>query len=278
MNSLITDTERVLALLQGLRACNMFKSIPVLPEEDTSEHWLSMEVFAGGLENQSLLIEAASQQSVTSHIDPASSFIKGLVHPEMETEIVKQFLQMVHSYCKHRNMVLALTEHNVDHPVERFSRLFMACLLKLHDLIPLALLIVMQPSDNSPPHFPSALADICKLVYDAKLMLVKSRQESSCTYDEICGPAIDRCLFLIDNIRSPATDVYSILHRHQLSAMESRWKQIAHKALDWHRNKQQSTMSSGTTTRGETGSFKRIYYEKQQSREKKSLEQQTHEV
>lgn len=254
----------------------MYRSLPVLSEEDTSEECLSMEIFAGGLENQSQLMGTKAQDKICQEhqTDPALSFINGLVHPEVQNETVAQFLIMVHSYCKQKNLILALTEHNPDHPVERFSRMFMACLLKLHDLVQLALLMVT--TENSPPHFPSALADICKLVYDAKLTLVKSRQESSCTYDEICGPAIDRCLFLIDNIRSPATDVYSMLHRHQLSSLSSRWKRAAQKALTWQR-KRPCSESDDSAVNDEKESHKKVYYKQQVSSEKKSLDQ-THEV
>ena len=239
-----------------------------------------MEIFASGLERQSPLADNAPQprSSQDQGADTAHSFITGLVHPESENEKVKQFLSLVHCYSKQKNMTLMITEQNPDHPVEKFARLFLACLLKLHDLVQLALILVDQENgvnNESPINFPSALADICKLIYDAKLTLVKSRQESSCSYEEICGPAIERCLFLIDNIRSPATNVQSILHRHQILNVESRWKTLARKALTWNRDscKEENISPSGSVIHEETGSMKRILYERQHSRDIKSLAQ-----
>ena len=274
-SGLLIDTERTIALLQGLRACCLFRSLPVTPEEEICKKWLSLEIFASGFESQPLLTETPVK-FVTG--DPGLCFIRGLVYPHLKNETAEHFLLMVHNYCKRKNMTLLLTEHNPDHPVEKFSRLFLTCLLKLHDLVQLALVLVDQrdTTNDCSVHFPSAIADICKVVYDAKLTLVKSRQESSCTYEEICGPVIDRCLFLIDNIRSPATNVHSILHRHQAANIESRWKSIAKKALKWyrHKNQDQSTLfSDDTAVREETGSLKRLYYQRQQSREKKVIDQ-----
>lgn len=254
----------------------MFRSLPVTSDEEISKKWLSLEMFTSGLEIRPLLTDTPSE---VVPADPGLSFIRGLVDPHLKNETSDQFLLMVHNHCKRKNMTLPLTEHNPDHPVEKFSRLFLACLLKLHDLVQLALMIVNQrdTTNDYSVHFPSAIADICKLVYDAKLTLVKSRQESSCTYEEICGPVIDRCLFLIDNIRSPATNVQSILHRHQISNIDSRWKLTAKKALKWQRsrkNQDQSVpFSEEVTAREETGSLKRLYYQKQQSQDKKVLNQ-----
>lgn len=278
----LIDTERVLAFLQGLRAFYLFKGLPTIPEEDASEDWLAMDLFAGGLENRPILksfIPHVTDPCLSpSQLNSSFSFIRGLVKPEFETETVKQFLALVHGFCKQKNMVLSLTEHNPNHPIERFSKMFMACLLKLHDLIPLALTIVEQVENS--PQFPTALADICKLVYDAKLILVKSRQDSSCSYDEICNPAIDRCLFLIDNIRSPITDVLSILHRHQISSMQSRWKNIAKKAVMWQqRNKDQNLILHDCSShKSEDDSRKTFHFRRHSSRENRSFEHSACEV
>ena len=102
----------------------------------------------------------------------------------------------------------------------------MACLIKLHDLVPTALGVVEQEDgspnndlDSTSVHLPNSITDICKLVFDAKLSLVKAKQESSCTYEEVCRDPIDRCSFVIDNVHSPLLNVIGILHRNRIQVL-----------------------------------------------------------
>ena len=259
----------------------MTRSIPVLPEEEESERWLATEMFSSGLEDQVFSgdEERLRQPSYqrTSRED-VQSFINGLVHPETQNEKVNVFLTLVHGYFKQKNMILPLTDQNPDHPVEKFARLFLACLLKMHDLTQLALMLVEQECGHykEQAHFPPALADTCKVVYDAKMMIIKARQESSCTYDEVCGPAVERCIFLIDQIRSPVTNILDILHKHQISNMQPRWKKYARRAVKWSREHHSQRYPVPSTSEGvkeRKGSIKQMLYQRQQSKEMKSLAQ-----
>lgn len=213
----------------------MVQSIPVLPEEEECEKVLSMEVFSSGYETQPLssLEVQLSNKPLTAEMlsksfqrqvsyDPQRSFIYGLMNPETHDEKVAMFLSITHRYCYQKNLIIALSDQNPDHPIERFGRLFMACLIKLHDLVPIALGVIEQEGgpSNEPGsaaiQLPASLADICKLVYDAKVALVKAHQESSCTYEEVCRDPIARCCFMIDNIRSPVLNVVNVLHKNRI--------------------------------------------------------------
>ena len=235
VNQVLVDTERCLGLLQGLRLCFMAQGIPVLPSEEDCDKWLSMELFSGGLETQPLSSIKPQPSNVPpfpsdlaakgfptpSSYDISCSFICGLMDPESQDEKVGLFLFLVQRYCRQRNLYLPHCDQNPDHPVERFGRLFMACLLKLHDLVPVALNVLEQegPPDNEPDssviQLPPSLADVCKLVYEAKVNLVKAHQESLCSYDEVCQEPIARCNFMINHIRSPLGNIINVLHKHQ---------------------------------------------------------------
>ncbi len=281
------DTERSLALLQGLRACFMVKSLHVLPEEEASKQWLSMEIFSSGLESKAFdesdvsyerKVDSTKQYQKQS-VDGNRTFIYGLVHPEVHNSKAAAFMSLVYGYCKQHHMTLPLVEQNSDHPVERFARLFIACLLKLHDLVHLALALVEQEHSISKEpensvQFPPALADICKLVFDAKMSLVKARQESSCTYDEICGPAIDRCLFLIDNIRSAVADALGVLHKHQILNMFPRWRDVSKKAMAWLQLEGHDGDNVGSSVKDDPAeSMKAKLYERRESKDYKSVSQ-----
>ena len=268
----------------------MAMSLPVLPEEEASKSWLSMEVFSSGLESQAFCDDLDSSydkkyETPKSYqklsVDDNRTFIHDLVHPETHNSKAAVFMSLVHSYCKQKHMVLPMVEQNSDHPVERFARLFIASLLKLHDLVQLALTLVDKESSvskepESPVHFPPALADICKLVYDAKMSLVKAHQESSCSYDEICGPAIDRCLFLIENIRSAVANALGVLHKQQIENLCSRWKNISRKAVAWSQAEtcdSDNVCANEASTREDMGSMKVKLFERQQSKELKTVAQ-----
>ncbi|MCG8621138.1 MAG: hypothetical protein MJE68_03915 [Proteobacteria bacterium] len=168
------------------------------------------------------------------------------------------FLSLIHRYCRQHNQVIALCDQHPGHPVERFGRLFMACLMKLHDLAPVALSVLEQEGapnneqDSTPVRLPASLMDICKLVYDAKVSLVKAHQESSCTYEEVCRDPIDRCRFILDNIRSPMLSVINILHKNRIQNGHSRWKSSAQRVLKWKATKmrQQQAAAAGASARG----------------------------
>ncbi len=233
VNGVLVDTERSLGLLQGLWVCFMAQGIPMLPSEEDCDSCLSLELFSGGLETQPLSTVKPSNIppfsselsgkgfSSGSAYDISCGFICGLMDPESQDEKVALFLFLVQRYCRQRNLYLPHCDQNPDHPVERFGRLFMACLLKLHDLVPAALNVLEQegPPDNEPDsslvQLPPSLADVCKFVYEAKVSLVKAHQESLCSYDEVCQEPIARCNFMINHIRSPLGNVINILHKHQ---------------------------------------------------------------
>lgn len=231
MSLVLLDAERTLALLQGLRACFMVHGLPVLPSEEDCEKTLSSELFSSGLETQPLSsikpkpsnnAPFSSSELMTGGFqDTLRSFICGLMDPDLHDEKVGLFSFLVQRYCRQKHLYLPHIDQNPEHPVEKFGRLFMACLLKLHDLVPLALGMLEQEGppnneqDSSAIQLPPSLADVCKFVYNAKVSLVKAHQESLCSYEEVCQEPIARCYFLINHIRSPMVNVINILHKHQ---------------------------------------------------------------
>ena len=218
----------------------MVHSIPVSPEEEESEKWLSTDIFSGGFELQPFTSQELYHHGRTDKhpatkrfvsrtfsqplsLDANRAFIAGFVNSDVQDEKVTVFLSLVHRYCRHRNLVIPHTDSSPDHPVERFGRLFLACFIKLHDLVPVALRAIEQET-NSPDneldpsmiHLPPSLADVCKVVFDTKILLVKARQESSCSYEDVCREPIARCLFILDNVRSPLVNVTNVLHRNRI--------------------------------------------------------------
>lgn len=237
MSSILVDTERALAVLQGLRAGYMVQSLPILTEEEESEKWLSGEIFSGGFEMLHFSTEdthGVDKRQGFGHslhrqvsLDTNRYFINGLMNPELQDEKVTVFLSLIQRYSRHKNLLISpIIDQNPDHPVEHFGRLYLACFIKLHDLVPTALQAIEQefnsPNNEIDPsavYLPPPLADVCKVVFDTKLLLVKARQESSRTYEEVCRRPIDRCIFILENVRSPMVNVINVLHRNRIQVM-----------------------------------------------------------
>ena len=216
----------------------MVQGLPVLQSEEDCEKWLSMEIFSSGMETQALssteatpsnnaplspeLLAKSFQRRSISGYASSQSFICGLMSSDYQDEKVALFLFLVQRYCRQKNLYLPHHDQNPNHPIETFGRLFMACLIKLHDLVPDAMAVLEQEGppnneqDSTIVQLPQVLADVCKLVYEAKVSLVKAHQESLCSYEEVCQDPIARCRFLIDYIRSPSLNVINVLHKHQI--------------------------------------------------------------
>lgn len=282
----LLDTERCIALILGQQARALAEGLLLETEEEQSQQWLTMEVFSGGLEEQPLsqLEDAYSNERggyvplhQRSSVSASRSFLHSLITSKPSHEAAT-FLSLVGRYCRQKMMILPVTEHNPDHPVERFGRLFIASLLKLHDLVQLAIALADQESqgfEQKDPsamiQLPAAIADVCKMVHDAKISLVKAHQESSCSYEDICGPAVERCLFLIDHIRSPLNNVQGTLHRNQLIGMRSRWQTAMQKVLQSLKKSDYEGVSSptvGSPTEESVLSVKEKLVQQQLSREK----------
>ncbi|CAI8025917.1 E3 ubiquitin-protein ligase HERC2 [Geodia barretti] len=123
LSSILVDTERTLAVLQGLRASLMVHSIPVSPEEEESEKWLSTDIFSGGFELQPFTSQELYHHGRTDKhpatkrfvsrtfsqplsLDANRAFIAGFVNSDVQDEKVTVFLSLVHRYCRHRNLVI----------------------------------------------------------------------------------------------------------------------------------------------------------------------------
>lgn len=112
----------------------------------------------------------------------ARDFIRKLVNNDQSDAIVQSFFAAVRHHC-HTHMWVTGTEGKPYHPVEDFARHYMAALLKHGDLIQVAMdienraVVDREQESAGPPsmqgRLPSPLVDMCKIVHDGKLKLMK---------------------------------------------------------------------------------------------------------
>ena len=119
-----------------------------------------------------------------SQADIAKPFLLALAEGRLQDINVKTFLAQCERYCRSHHLVLPI-DFSPTHSIEVVCRLLMACILKHHDLGHVALAVVEHslqtegvPTVIHRHHHvfvPRSIADVCKVVFQAKRTLVKVR-------------------------------------------------------------------------------------------------------
>ena len=114
-----------------------------------------------------------------SQCDTSRPFLDALAQSQTHNSQVRRFLEMSDRYAR-AHLLMPPVEFNPDHPVEEVGRLFMAVLLKHHDLGH----VVASLLEHGPPEvargsqkhgFPRSLASVLKFVGALKLSLMRVR-------------------------------------------------------------------------------------------------------
>ena len=172
-------------------------------------------------------------------------FLRNLVDNDQSDATVQTFNTAVRHYCQSK-MWITGSEGKPGHPVEWFGRHYMACLLKHGDLVQVAMDIENKAAVDKElearqemGRLPPQLCDVCKLVYDGKLRLMKEQHESAKSYDEVCGPPVQRCRFLINEIAPFRVDILPVLRKRQVLDLRPRWQRVVKKLIMWGRVKRE---------------------------------------
>lgn len=223
----LLDTERNIGYLLGLHAHCMRQSLPSQPAEISSSTCLNALFLKAGLQvaqppnpyeeekgearstNSTAgntptepkadfcqKIKSTNELSLTNII----SFINALAESRLSDPRVSAFLAIVDQYCKHNNFMTHV-DFSFDHPVEEIGRVLYAVLVKHlglgYILLPLLDQYLMQHNVK----LTKPLTDMVKLVHTTKWNLVKTRQEQSRSYKEVCIPVLEKCRFLLYEVR-----------------------------------------------------------------------------
>ncbi|XP_068720941.1 E3 ubiquitin-protein ligase HERC2-like [Montipora capricornis] len=266
VSSPLIDCERTLGLLLGLYACHLAHSTPVTAEEEENEKWLTSDFFSGGMEtfvgpvdNVRRSKESFDDNSEPftrqiSGSDPAKPFLQALAESKVDDETALKFLAVVERYCKQKRYVLPM-EFPFDHPVEKVGRMLMACLLKHQELGNAALSVLdgephspSSPSSGSsvdvpssfpqgssshlpPVTIPKPVGEVLRVVYQTKCVLLRARQESSRSYEEVCSPALERCQFLFTELHPAMSSEVSTLSRMRIRNTRPRWAKVVQRMI-----------------------------------------------
>lgn len=84
---------------------------------------------------------------------------------------------------------------------------------------------------NGQTSFPRVLSEVLILVNQTKWNVVKMKQEECKSYKEVCSAGIERCMFLIQEVRSADAPECRAFRSHRFVFCENRWRVAVRKIV-----------------------------------------------
>ncbi|ETN64680.1 hect E3 ubiquitin ligase [Anopheles darlingi] len=227
-------SECLLAYLLGLRASILQVGSVLQPAELQCRNLLNSNVLSGGLQvlqpsnpfdeekgearssgstAGSTPTDASTQLPMISDV-PAmvanwplvlisqrvDTLLANLGEGKMTDPLVSAWMAICERYCKENHLIWH-QEFPPEHPVAELERLLMAVLVRHQALGPLALAVVDRELSGIGSKPPQPVVTIIRTVHQTKWAIVKMRQQLNRSYKEVCTPMIDKCRFLLYEIR-----------------------------------------------------------------------------
>ena len=261
------DLERNLALLLGFHCNQLVRSSLVQAEEKICQQWMSSEFLRGGIqalhtpnpfddekgEVGSHNSAAVTPLSEPEHTQPSTVLSQGydsdlsgakIIQCLMEGNLANQYLKIFLSLLERLSRQTVMPMQNmmqfpVDHPVEEVGRQLLAVLLKHLGLGALAAEMVQLEIDSpgEQSRLSKPLEDSLRSVHQTKWRLIRIRQEQVKSYKEVCAPVIERCRFLLLEVRPAQSQQVTALESLPLLFKESKFKQTVRSVIRQRRDK-----------------------------------------
>lgn len=161
----------------------------------------------------------------------AVHFINAFLCNDCSEVSVRTFLGMLERHAKESHF-LTHEEFTFYHPIEQVGRLLIAVFLKHLNLATVVYsLIEKEVEGHGPMKLPRALKEILSHVNQTKWSLVKQKQELSTCYREVCSRVIERCRFLLNEVRFVDAPEMRAYRKQVFLRYHSRWKSAIRKIL-----------------------------------------------
>ncbi|KAF5270348.1 hypothetical protein FQR65_LT05536 [Abscondita terminalis] len=158
------------------------------------------------------------------------SFINALAESHLSDSYVIAFLAIVEQHSKQNNF-LTRVDFSFEHPVEEIGRVLYAVILKHlglgYILLPILDAYLVQPSVK----LLKPLAEMVKQVHAAKWNLIKARQELNRSYKEVCIPVLEKCRFLLYEVKPTISLEMEAFKRVNVLYHEPRVKTLIKKVI-----------------------------------------------
>lgn len=168
-------------------------------------------------------------QLITHRVD---TLLNGLGEGRLTDPLVATWITIAERFCKENNLIWH-QDFPLEHPISELERLLTAIFIRHQSLGALVLAVVDRElsMNNVFDRLPCPVADVIRLVHQTKWTLIKTRQQLNRSYKEVCAPMIDKCRFLLYEVR-PAISVEQCgFNRLRILHKTPRFKAFVHKMI-----------------------------------------------
>ncbi|XP_075228227.1 E3 ubiquitin-protein ligase HERC2 isoform X3 [Lycorma delicatula] len=236
-SSPLLDCERTLGYLLGLHAHWLAVSTPTQFSEEEAPHWLKAEFLQGGLHittPPSPFEEKGEARSAgstpTEPITPqahVTDLCASAIDLKISEQLLQSFLNILDRHYKHQQFMTHV-EFQHDHPIEEVSRLLLGVLIK-H--LALTSQVINTVEKGGILVCNKQFSNIAKVIHQTKWKLIKMRQEQNRSYKEVCAPVLDKCRFLLYEVRPATSHEINALRNLKILHTEHIWKRTVKKIL-----------------------------------------------
>lgn len=161
------------------------------------------------------------------------SLLTGLGEGRLMDPLVSTWIIIAERFCKENNLIWH-QDFPPEHPISELERLLTAIFIRHQSLGPLVLAVVdreLSTGCSNVSKFPEPVAEVIKLVHQTKWTLIKTRQQLNRSYKEVCAPMIDKCRFLLYEVRPVISPGQCAFLRNKILHQEPRFKSLARKII-----------------------------------------------
>lgn len=166
---------------------------------------------------------------ITHRVD---SLLNGLGEGRLTDPLVATWITIAERFCKENNLIWH-QDFPLEHPISELERLLTAIFIRHQSLGALVLAVIDRElsMNNVFDRLPSPVADVIRLVHQTKWTLIKTRQQLNRSYKEVCAPMIDKCRFLLYEVRPAISSEQCAFNRLKILHKTPRFKAFVHKII-----------------------------------------------
>lgn len=166
-------------------------------------------------------------QLITQRID---NLLTGLGEARLTDPLVSTWVAIAQRYCKENNLIWH-QDFPSEHPISELERHITAVFIRHQSLGQLVLAVIDRELSGFTNVLPKPVADTIKLVHQTKWTLIKTRQQLNRSYKEVCAPMLEKCRFLLYEVRPVISLEQNGLNRLNILHKTSRFKAVVHQII-----------------------------------------------
>lgn len=129
------------------------------------------------------------------------AFVVALSEARATDPLVLTWMAMCGRYGKENNLMWH-QDFPAEHPIQEMERLLTSVLIRHLGLGPLILAVIDRDLGGyTATSLPKPVVEIIRVVYETKWTIVRTRQQLNRSYKEVCAPIIEKCRFLLCEVR-----------------------------------------------------------------------------